>query len=124
VQPGSGKLTRLFLYTLPTSHHARPPNIPEAQWQHALRKAGGAANKAKLWPLAIQGLGGLREHRAAQRAGSEGNAAYLSELRAAVARCAEGERRDVRRRAEAVLRTHAEQAHRLLKARSRQCCTC
>ena len=117
--PGKGKLTRLLLYVLDPSQHARPPNIPEAQWQFALRKAGGPNNAARVWPVAVQGSGQLKEHRDAQQKGAEANRAYLSELHGVIQRLAADEEHELRRRAALVLRTHAELAHRLLKVRTR-----
>lgn len=116
--PGTGKLTRLFLYVLDPSQHARPPGIPEAQWQYALRKAGGPNNAARLWPVAVHGAEQLKAHRDAQQKGAEANRAYLSELHSVVQKLAASEEHDLRRRAAQVLRTHAELAHRLLKV----CC--
>lgn len=65
-QPGSGKLTRLFLYTLPPENRARPDGITEAQWQYALQKAGGPANPDGRWPVAVRGTKELKAHRDAQ----------------------------------------------------------
>ena len=65
-QPGTSKLTRLFLYTLPPQNRARPDNITEAQWQHALQKAGGPANPDGRWPVAVRGMRELKAHRDAQ----------------------------------------------------------
>ena len=115
--PGKGQLTRLFLYVLDPSQHARPPSIPEAQWQFALRKAGGPNNAARLWPVAVHGAEQLKAHRDAQQKGAEANRAYLSQLHSVVQKLAATEEHDMRRRAAQVLRTHAEQAHRLLKVR-------
>jgi hypothetical protein len=116
--PGKGKLTRLLLYVLDPSKHARPANIPESQWQFALRKARASDGSAtSLWPVAIQGMGQLKIHRDEQQKGAEANRRYLSELEAAVRRVAAAEEHEMRRRAQCLLRTHAELAHRLLKVR-------
>lgn len=116
--PGTGKLTRLFLYTLDKSQHARPPHIPEAAWQYAMQRAGGAANAEGRWPVAVQGLGQLKAHCDAQAAAAAATRDYMSQLRAAVHSLQATERHELRGRAQAIVHRHSELAHRLLKVRA------
>lgn len=115
--PAKGKLSRLMLYKLDPAHQARPPNIPEAQWQFALRKAGGPKNADGLWPVAVQGLGMLKVHRDKQLESAHANREYLGQLRSRVQHSADVEYHELRQRTARILRRHAELAHRLLKVR-------
>jgi len=93
----------------------RPADISEAEWQHALRRAGGEGNAAGLWPVALHGFAQLQAHKEAQDAAVAENRAYLAELRAATHSLCVAQERELRQRAHGVLRTHAMLAHRLLQ---------
>jgi hypothetical protein len=91
--------------------------VSEADWQYALRKAGGPANPQGLWPVAVSGFAQLQAHKAAQDAAIAENRAYLSQLRTATQRVCAAQDMELRQRTHAILRQHVQLAHRLLKVR-------
>lgn len=113
-QPGC-KFTKLLLYVVDPNARQRPADISEAEWQHALRKAGGAANADGLWPVAAHGFAQLQAHKEAQDAAVAENRGYLAELRAAAQQICATQEQELRQRAHRVLRNHASLAHRLLQ---------
>ena len=115
-QPGY-KFTKLLLYVVAANARQRPPNVNEADWQLALRKAGGASNSEGVWPVALHGSAQLRAHKDAQDAAVGENRTYLAELRGIAQQICLQQEQELRQRAHGVLRTHAALAHRLLQVR-------
>lgn len=117
VTPGDAayKFTKLLLYVVEPGQRVRPPHITEAQWQFALRQAGGAANSEGLWPVAVQGFQQLAAHKAAQDEAATSNRGCLAQLQGVAQQLCATQEQELRQRAHRILRTHVALAHRLLQ---------
>eukprot|EP00892_Ulva_mutabilis_P006642 jgi/Ulvmu1/434/UM001_0441.1 len=115
--PGSSncKLTHLFLYVVEPAQKVRPPDVPQAQWEAALQRAGGAGNRSGLWPVPVCGMQQLKAHHDAQQAALQGNRTFLADLQGLVARMSQWDEAALRRRAQALMDHHSHLALRLLK---------
>lgn len=115
--PGSSnfKLTHLFLYVVGPEQKVRPPDVPQAQWEAALQRAGGAGNRSGLWPVPVRGLQQLKAHHDAQQGALQANRSCLAELQGLVQRLAQWDEAALRRRTQAIMDQHSNLSLRLLK---------
>lgn len=115
--PGSSncKLTHLFLYVVDPAQKVRPPDIPQAQWEAALQRAGGADNRSGLWPVPVRGMHELKVHHDSQQAALQGNRSFLADLQGLVQRLSQWDEAALRRRAQAIMDHHSHLSLRLLK---------